>query len=96
MISSDSMMPEDLEHFFTQYHIAAGVFQPIEINGHYNMYLCLYEFEKERTWTVEDIKFISDIKRVIQSILSKRITKNSLAGSFASLEAILENVGCSI
>lgn len=96
MISSDSMMPEELEHFFTQYHVLAGVFQPIEINGHYNMYLCLYEFEKERTWTVDDIKFISDIKRVIQSILSKRITKNSLAGSFASLEAILENVGCSI
>lgn len=96
MISSDSMMPEELEHFFVEYHILAGVFQPIEINGHYNMYLCLYEFEKERTWTVEDIKFVSDIKRVIQSILSKRITKNSLAGSFASLEAILENVGCSI
>ncbi|MBQ8627354.1 MAG: GGDEF domain-containing protein [Agathobacter sp.] len=96
MISSDSMMPEELEHFFAQYHMLAGVFQPIEINGHYNMYLCLYEFEKERTWTVEDIKFISDIKRVIQSIVSKRITKNSLAGSYASLEAILENLGCSI
>ncbi len=96
MISSDSMMPEELEHFFTNYHIQAGVFQPIEVNGHYNMYLCLYEFEKERTWLVEDIKFISDIKRVIQSILSKRITKNSLAGSYASLEAILENVGCCI
>lgn len=96
MISSDSMMPEKMEQFFTQYHLQAGVFQPIEIGGHYNMYLCLYEFEKERTWMVDDIKFISDIRRVIQSILSKRITKNSLAGSFASLEAILENVGCSI
>lgn len=96
MISSDSMMPEDLEHFFSQYHLQAGVFQPIEVNDRSNMYLCLYEFEKERVWTVDDIKFISDVKRVIQSILTKRITKNSLVGSYASLEAILENVGCSI
>ena len=96
MISSDSMMPEEIEQFFAQYHMSAGVFQPIEINGQYLMYLCLYEYEKERTWTVEDIKFISDIRRVIQSILSKGITKNSLADSYASMEAILENIGCSI
>lgn len=32
----------------------------------------------------------------MQSILIKRITKNSLASSYASLEAILENVGCGI
>lgn len=96
MISSDSMMPEEMDNFFTQYHLLAGVFQPIEINGRLGMYLCMYEFEKERSWNVEDIKFISDIKRVIQSILTKRITKNSLVGSYTSLEAILENVGCSI
>lgn len=96
MISSDSMMPEDVENFFTQYHLMAGVFQPVEINGRQNMYLCMYEFEKERSWSVDDIKFISDIKRVLQNILSKRITKNSLAGSYASLETILDNVSCCI
>ncbi len=96
MISSDSMMPDTIESFFVQYHLQAGVFQPIEINGRVSMYLCMYQFEKECTWSVEDIKFISDIKRVIQSVMMKRITKNSLVGSYASLEAILENVGCGI
>lgn len=96
MLSSDSMMREDLENFFIRYHLTAGVFQPIEINGRNDMYLCFYEFEKERTWSMEDIKFINDVKRVIQGILERRIAKNSLAGSYASLEAILENVGCAI
>ena len=96
MLSSDSMMREDLENFFIRYHLAAGVFQPIEINGRNDMYLCFYEFEKERIWNMEDIKFINDVKRVIQGILERRIAKNSLAGSYASLEAILENVGCAI
>jgi len=96
MLSSDSMMPETLESFFTRYHITAGIFQPIEINGSYDMYLCFYEFEKERVWSVEDIKFINDVKRVIQEILVRRVVKNSLTGSYASLEAILENVGCAI
>lgn len=96
MLSSDSMMRKDLEHFFQKYHLNAGVFQPIEINEQSDMYLCFYEFDKQRTWNVEDIKFINDVKRVIQGILERRIAKNSLAGSYASLEAILENVGCAI
>lgn len=96
MLSSDSMMRDDLETFFIRYHLSAGVFQPLEINGRNDMYLCFYNFEKERIWSMEDIKFITDVKRVIQGILERRIAKNSLAGSYASLEAILENVGCSI
>ena len=96
MLSSDSMMREDLENFFIRYHLTAAVFQPIEIGGETNMYLCFYEFEKERTWSMEDIKFINDVKRVLQGILERRIAKESLAGSYASMEAILENVGCAI
>lgn len=96
MLSSDSMMREDLENFFIRYHLTAAVFQPIEIAGQTNMYLCFYEFEKERTWSMEDIKFINDVKRVMQGILERRIAKESLAGSYASMEAILENVGCAI
>lgn len=96
MISYDSMMPEIIEKFFKQYHLQAAVFQPVDVNERDRMYLCLYEFDKERIWDVEDVKFISDVKRVIQSILARRIAQNSLAGSYASLEAILENVGCGI
>ena len=96
MLSSDSMMRGDLEKFFKKYHLNAAVFSPIEIGGKEDMYLCFYQFENARIWSVEDVRFINDVKRVIQNILERRIAKNSLASSYASLEAILENVGCAI
>lgn len=96
MLSSDSMMRQDLEQFFKQYHLRAGMFQPIEVDGKADWYLCFYEFEKERIWDVEDIKFINDVKRVLQGIFERRIARNSLAGSCAALESVLEHVGCAV
>ena len=60
------------------------------------MYVCFFDEEDDRSWGKYDVKFLNDTKRVIQSILTKKITTNSLAGSYASLEAILENSGCGI
>lgn len=96
LISSDSMKPEMFERFFEEFQMTAAIFQPIEWKGKVLMYLGLYENEGERIWENEDIEFINDVKHVIQSILSKRISKNSLASSYASLESILENAGCGI
>ncbi len=96
MLSSDSMMRGDLEGFFKKYHLLAAVFQPIEMKSQTDMYLCFYEYDKERTWSVEDIKFINDVKRIAQGIMERRIAKDTLAGSYASLEAVLENVGSAI
>ena len=50
----------------------------------------LFDEKDDRSWEKYDVKFLNDTKRVIQSILTKKITTNSLAGSYASLEAILE------
>ena len=97
MISSSSMMPEPFERFFKENGLSAAVFQPMEVNDNgLLMYLGFFEKGNNREWESEDIKFISGVKRVIQSILIKRIAKNSLASSYASLEAILENTGCGI
>lgn len=97
MISSSSMMPEPFERFFKENGLSAAVFQPMEVNDNgLLMYLGFFEKGNKREGESEDIKFISGVKRVIQSILIKRIAKNSLASSYASLEAILENTGCGI
>ena len=96
MISSNSMMPEEFHLFFDRTKIHAGVFLPIMINDKNTMYLCFWEKDQDRVWDVTEVKFMNDVKRIIQSILVKRIAKNSLATSYASLEAILENVGCGI
>lgn len=96
MISANSMMPDEFHRFFEGEGIRAGIFLPIEVNGRASMYLCFCEKDRDRIWDNSDVKFANDVKRIIQSILVKRIAKNSLASSYASLEAILENVGCGI
>lgn len=96
MISANSMMPDEFHRLFQKENIRAAVFLPVDVNRKTGMYLCFCEKTKNRIWDVNDIKFVNDVRRIIQSILLKRIAKNSLASSYASLEAILENVGCGI
>lgn len=96
MVSSDSKKPESFEKLFSANRIKAAVSLPVEVNGKAGMYLCFIENHKNRSWDVNDVKFLNDVRQIIQSILNKRIAKNSLASSYASLEAILENVGCGI
>lgn len=96
MISSDSPIPEAFRHYFKEHHLSAASFQPLEVNGKVMMYLCFFENGKTRSWETGDVRFIGDVRRVIQSELGRRIAKNSLASSYVSLEAILENTGCGI
>ena len=69
---------------------------PIVLREHIGMYACFEMKRVERNWEVEEIKFISDSVKVMQSILTKRIQKNSLASSYAALEEVLNNVGSAI
>lgn len=96
LISSNSMKPDNFAEFFEAYGIRAACSLPVEVNGTVGMYLCCVENKKERVWDVEEIKFLNDVRQIIQSILTKKIAKNSLTSSYTSLEAILENVGCGI
>ena len=47
-------------------------------------------------WEATEVKFTADAVKVLQSVLTRRIQKNSIAGSYAVLEAVLDNVGCAI
>lgn len=96
IFSSGTVVPERFRPFCEKWKFRAGITLPVEINRTPAMYLVFFETERERIWDVTEIKFIKEVKQIIQSILSKRIAKNSLASSYASLEAILENVGCGI
>ena len=61
-----------------------------------NMVLSLNHRSKGHVWSMTEIKFTADTVKILQSILTRRIQKNSLAGSYAALEEILDNVGCAI
>ena len=76
--------------------IKAVIAMPVLVGQVIGFYVCLSENRNAKNWTIDEIKFINDAIRILQSIIVKRIQKNSLASSFQSLESILDNVGSSI
>mgnify|MGYP001065856874 FL=1 len=76
--------------------ISAFAAMPIILKDRISMYACFEVRQRPHSWNVEEIKFLSDSAKVLQSILTKRLQKNSLAGSYAALEEVLNNVGSSI
>ena len=95
IISSNTQLRSAFQIFIEEYKLKAFVSLPIEVNNQIIMYMNGWMFE-EHIWDIEAIRFLHDVKRIVQSILSKRIAQNSLTSSFESLEAILKNIGCGI
>lgn len=75
---------------------ACMVFPIIHREQERGIVLSLNHRQRKHSWTMQEIKFTADAVRVLQSILTKRIQKNSLASSYETLETILDNVVCGI
>lgn len=75
---------------------AAIIFPIIRQEHAGGMVLSLNHRKKKVSWSMSEVKFTADAVKVLQSIVTRRIQKNSLASSYQVLEAILNNVGCAI
>lgn len=92
-VSSDSIMPESFRDFFRKYDITAGIFLPLLAEESVPMYLCFIIRHNARKWKVNELRFLSDVKRVVQTVLKLRLRENSLAGTYATIDAVLERGG---
>ncbi|MCQ2536586.1 MAG: bifunctional diguanylate cyclase/phosphodiesterase [Lachnospiraceae bacterium] len=95
-ISYGALLPYEFKTFFERYDIKAGAYLPIVVSDENAMYLSFTENSRNRNWSIDEIKFFNEAKRILQTITAKRVTKNSLASSYVALEAVLENVGCGV
>ena len=96
IISSNTFSHPKIEEQMKDYKIKALMSFPIFINGRVSMYICFTETEKERMWKIDEVKFIKNAVKIMEGVITKRIQKNSLASSYASLESVLEHIGCGI
>lgn len=96
IVSSSTVVDQDIREKMNERGVKATAVFPIVLNGKIGMTVLFSEERKERSWSVEDIRFMNDVVKVLQSVTTKRIQKHSLASSYASLEAILDNVGSGI
>lgn len=96
VISTGTNLSPAENDFLKRMHLKAIITVPVVLNGAAGMYASFCECRNARQWKVDEIKFINDTVKIMQSILTRRIQKNSLAGSYEALEAILNNVGIAI
>ena len=96
VVSYKTKVSDDIRALMEENHISAVVSLPIFINRSPAMYAVFLETHPLKCWEMDEVKFFADAVRVLQNILTRRIQKNSLASSFKSLEAILDNVGSAI
>ncbi len=94
--SSDATEGEYLEDIKALGIDAMMIFPVLQNENGGAMVLCLNYRNQSHNWNMPEIKFAADAVKLLQSILTRRIQKNSIAGSYAALEAILDNVGCAI
>jgi len=96
IVSSDTLTSAGVRGEMLKYRMKAFISIPVFVGGKPAMYFCVNEQDRARTWLLDEVKFVNDAAKVLQSLLNKRIQKNSLAGSYASLQEILDNVGTCI
>lgn len=96
ILSSDTIDAEKGIKGWLDRNVRAFILFPLMRAAGNGMCICFNHSGQNRIWTVEEVKFVADAVKILQSILTRRLQKNSLASSYASLEAILDNVGCGI
>lgn len=94
--SGDNMEGEFREAIRNLGARAMMVFPILHHENGTGMVLVLNHRRQKHSWSMPEIKFTADAVKLLQSILTRRIQKNSIASSYEALEAILDNVGCAI
>lgn len=97
VISSGASLSAAENEYMKKMHLRAVMAIPVDLGSKKaELYATFCECKKERYWKVDEIKFASDVGKIIQSIITRRIQKNSLASSNEALENILDHVGSAI
>ena len=93
VLSEGSVLDDGEKEELAALHIRAAVVLPVTVGGRIRLYACFDEQRQERTWQVEEIKFLKDTVRVLQNILTRREHHGELVEIYDSFENLLQNAG---
>ncbi len=93
VLSEGSVLDDGEKEELAALHIRAAVVLPVTVGGRIRLYACFDERRQERTWQVEEIKFLKDTVRVLQNILTRREHHGELVEIYDSFENLLQNAG---
>lgn len=92
IVSDSSNLTKEEQKELKTLNIRSIIVLPVAVNRSINMYACFMEQDRERSWEVEEIKFLNDSVKILQSVLTRRSQKNSLEGFCSTLEAMLDQI----
>ncbi len=81
------------EYLYIKYGITALLARSIIVKGQPEMVIVMADDKPNRIWSLDDIQFISDVARMLESIITKNMSKKSLFSSQVAMREILDNVG---
>ncbi len=81
------------EYLYTKYGITAMMARTIVIQGKPQLVFAVADDHPNRVWTVDKIQFVTNVVRMIESIIIKKTSRKSLFSSQAAMREILDNVG---
>lgn len=80
------------EFFYTQYGISALLVRPVIVQNRPQMVMVIADDNKDRIWALKDIEFITNIIRIIEGIIIRKMSHASLYSSYTALREILDNM----
>lgn len=81
------------EFLYTKYGISALLARPVVINNKPQMVIVAADDNPTRVWDLSSIQFITNVVRMIESIILRKMSNRSLYSSHAALKGILDNMG---
>ncbi len=87
-----NLAPEE-KAFMVQEGFVNYAAMPIYVKDKLSMYLTYCDVKENHVFDIDDIKFMNDATKIMQDIIAKRVQKNSIVSSYASLESIMDHTG---
>ena len=66
---------------------------PAKVNNRQSIYMFCCDDDENRVWDEKTVQFVEDACKILQSVLNKRISRNSIISSYTAIKEILDNVG---
>ena len=96
IVDSDSIQGNPEAEKWYRDGVRAFLLYPLMENEESSMCLSLCQLNEERYFDGGEVRFISGAVKILQSILGKRIQKNSLSCAYVSMESVLDGMKCGI
>lgn len=92
-ISGNTKVTQEWKEFLDKEKIHAIITMPINVKNEAPMYVAFCCKNIYRNWSMEETKFLYDLRKIIQSIVGKKMAQRALYTSLNSMEQILNNIG---